>query len=166
MPMSDELISLNDKREQLSLAYVSAVASKAGYSISNVNLDRDSIDITVSSGSSRRASVAFQLKATSSPEWIGDELCFQLKKKNFNDLAIQRQVPLLLLVMELPASESDWLLIDENRLQLKKCCWYLSLEGRPKLEDQKSKVVRIPKENAFSVSVLKSLIAQSNEGKL
>ena len=155
-----QLLSENDKKEQLSLVYACAVATACGYTFSTQNLDRDSIDLTVSSRSSRRASVSFQLKCTSSPDWDGDALKYQLKAKNYNDLVAQRQVPLLLLVMELPPNPEDWLSISQEQLVLKRCAWWFSIIGQPET-DKGSKQVLIPRSNLFGIEAMRELITKS-----
>lgn len=163
--MPQPLLSENDRKEQLSQAYIAALAAGCGYTISIPNLDRDSIDIQVSSGSSRRASVQFQLKATSAPAWNGSDLSFQLKQKNYNDLVCERQVPLLLAVMVLPSQSADWLSISEQELVLKQCVWWHSLKGQL-ATDQGSKQVVISGSNLLNMVALTDLVARSESGTL
>lgn len=163
--MSQPLLSINDRKEQLSQAYVAALAAGCGYTVSIPNLDRDSIDIQVASGSSRRASVQFQLKATSSPDWVGSDLKFQLKQKNYNDLVVERQVPLLLAVMVLPPGEADWLRVSAKELVLKRCIWWHSLIGEPSTE-QGSKQIVISGMNLLDQPALTDLIVRSEGGTL
>ena len=160
-----KLLTDNDRKEQLSKVYLRAVAAACGFTTSEPELDRDSIDLIVMSGSSRRASVGFQLKATSSPHWDGNELVFQLKQKNFNDLTAKRQSPALLAVMEIPASPDDWLRISQDELVLKRCMWWLSLVGLQQTQ-QGSKQVRIPRANMVSVEALTELIEKSDRNEL
>lgn len=159
------LLSENDRKEQLSQAYVAAISARCGFTISIPSLDRDSIDLQVSSGTSRRASVQFQLKATSSPTWDDNELKFQLIAKNYNDLVARRQVPLLLAVMVLPDDPTDWLLIEPDHLILKRSVWWHSLIGLPAIE-QGSKQVRIPRANLLTTETLTDLISKSEENLL
>jgi Domain of unknown function (DUF4365) len=159
------LLTDNDRKEQLSRAYVAAIAAHSGFTVSIPDLDRDSIDIQVSSGTSRRASVQFQLKATSSPDWDGDELKFQLKAKNHNDMVMRRQVPLLLAVMVLPDNPTDWLVVDDTQLAMKRCVWWASLIGRPPTE-QGSVQVRLQKTDVLTSDALKDLIGLSEDNKL
>lgn len=163
--MLKPLLSINDRKEQLSQAYIAALAAGCGYTVSKPNLDRDSVDIVVSSGSSRRASVEFQLKATSSPDWIGNDLRFQLKQKNYNELALERQVPLLLAVMVLPSAEADWLSVSPDKLVLKRCVWWHSLIGEPQT-NQGSKQVVISGASVLDQSALIDLIDRSEKGTL
>ncbi|RBI74013.1 DUF4365 domain-containing protein [Roseovarius sp. TE539] len=161
----NQLLSENDKKEQLSFVYASAVATACGYTFSTQNLDRDSTDITISSRSSRRASIAFQLKCTSSPDWDEDVLKYQLKAKNYNDLVAPRQTPLLLLVMELPPEPEDWLSISREQLVLKRCAWWVSIIGQPET-DKGSKQVRIPRSNLFGIDAMQELIKKSETNAL
>lgn len=163
--MPQPLLSISDRKEQLSQAYVAALSASCGYTISIPNLDRDSVDIQVSSRSSRRASVQFQLKATSSPEWMGNDLKFQLKQKNYNDLVVERQVPLLLAVIVLPPQEIDWLNVSENELVLKRCVWWHSLIGEA-VTVQGSKQVVISGAKVLDQSALTDLIKRSEDGTL
>jgi len=163
MPLS--LLAENDRKEQLSQAYIAALAAGCGFTISVPNLDRDSIDIQVSSGSSRRASVAFQLKATSNPTWADSHLKFPLKAKNYNDLVLVRQVPLLLAVMVLPKDETEWIFIDAEQLVLRECMWWFSLIGEPRT-DQRSKQAEVPKANVLTMDVLEGLIKRSEDNTL
>jgi hypothetical protein len=163
--MLKPLLSINDRKEQLSQAYIAALAAGCGYTVSKPNLDRDSVDVVVSSGSSRRASVEFQLKATSSPDWIGNDLRFQLKQKNYNELALERQVPLLLAVMVLPSAEADWLSVSPDKLVLKRCVWWHSLIREPQT-NQGSKQVVISGASVLDQSALIDLIDRSEKGTL
>lgn len=163
--MPQPLLTMNDRKEQLSQAYIAALAAGCGYAISIPNLDRDSVDIQVSSGSSRRASVQFQLKATSSPDWVGNDLRFQLKQKNYNDLVLERQVPLLLAIMVLPSAEADWLSVSADELVLKRCVWWHSLIRQPQT-DQGSKQVVISGTNVLDQTALTDLIVRSENGTL
>jgi len=159
------LLTDNDRKERLSHAYIAAMAAHCGFTVLTHDLDRDTIDIQVSSGTSRRASVQFQLKATSSPNWDGDELKFQLKRKNYNDMVLQRQVPLLLAVMVLPEDPSDWLVVDDYQLAMKRCVWWASFIGKPPTE-QGSVQVRLKRNDALTPDALKSLILLSEGGQL
>ena len=163
MPLA--LLTENDRKEQLSQAYIAAISARCGFTISIPNLDRDSVDIQVSSGTSRRASVQWQLKATSSPNWDADNLKFQLKAKNYNDLVIRRQVPLLLAIMVLPDDPADWMIVDSDRLVMKRCVWWQSLIGLPATE-LASLQVSLPRANLLTMEALTTLISRSEENTL
>ena len=163
--MQDVLLSENDQKERLSLAYIAALAAFARYTISVQEPDRSSIDVTVHSRTSTYASVAFQLKATSVPEWADGELFFQLKAKNFNELECVRQTPALLAVMVLPSDRAEWLTVDETQIVLRRCVWWVSLRGLGQTT-QGSRQVRMPKANLLTVDTLRELVKKSEEGTL
>lgn len=163
--MTDALLTMNDKKEQLSLAYVAALAAGGGYTVSTRNSDRDSIDVTVHSRTRSYAAVSFQLKATSVPDWVDDELRFQLSSKNFNELESFRQTPALLAVMVLPFEPTEWLSVDDKQLVLRRCVWWVSLRGNGQTS-QGSRQVRLPRANLLTVDTLRDLITMSEEGTL
>lgn len=163
--MAGVLLSDNDRKEQLSLAYLKVLAAYCGYTWSVPNLDRDSVDIEVWSRSSRFGSVRFQLKATSSPDWTGEGLRFQLKAKNFNELSAISQTPRLLAVMVLPHDMAQCLNVDHDRLVLRRCMWWLSLKGRAPTE-QGSVQVTLPSANLLNPDALRDLIRRSDEDTL
>jgi hypothetical protein len=163
--ITNALLSSSDQKERLSLAYVSALAAGAGFTYSLRDLDRDSIDITVHSRTSSFAAVAFQLKATSSPNWSADGLRFQLGAKNFNELQTTRQTPALLAVMVLPSDDQKWLTVTEKQLVLRRCVWWISLRGAGPTNQGSMQVV-LPKANLLTVEALRELIAKSEAGTL
>jgi len=163
--MTGLLLTDNDRKEHLSRAYMHSLAAFCGYSWSAPNLDRDSIDIEVKSRTSRFAGVAFQLKATSSPNWSAHGLLFQLKAKNYNELVPAVQTPRLLAVMVLPEDKHDWLRADDQELALRNCMWWLSLKGQTPTE-QGSVQVTLPKANLLNPDALRALIRRSEENDL
>jgi hypothetical protein len=55
----------NDIKERLSVAYVVAVAPRAGCQVAEVLVDRNQIDVTISSIRGARVKIDAQLKSTS-----------------------------------------------------------------------------------------------------
>lgn len=163
--MTDALLTTNDQKERLSLAYVAALAAGGGFTLSVRELDRDSIDLTVHSRTSSFAAVGFQLKATSSPDWSDEVLRFQLGAKNFNDLEASRQTPALLAVMVLPPEPSEWMTVGDSQLTMRRGVWWVSLRGFGPTS-QGSRQVSLPKANLLTVESLRELIGKSEAGTL
>ena len=94
---------LNDIKERLSVAYLAAVTARAGYQISHLSIDKQSIDATVRPITGRKLSVDFQLKATSA-ECIGDlHVIFDLSVNNYDHLRDTKCTALhYLMVLVLP----------------------------------------------------------------
>jgi hypothetical protein len=157
-------LSENDRKEQLSVAYAWAIASKAGFAIASYNLDRNSVDLTFSAAGKKCPSVCVQLKATSHPKWVnGDtELAFTLSQKNYHDLRRDRVNPIYLVVLELPDAEPEWLEVNDNGLLLRRCAWWMSLANLPE-STSNTVTVRIPKSQTFTPDALMALMQQADE---
>jgi len=76
---------LTQKMEQMSVAYITAIAASVGCVVSNWSVDDDSVDCSVTSKTAGRPRIEVQLKATSQVEMIDfDEavsFSFRLKEK-------------------------------------------------------------------------------------
>ena len=86
--------------------------------------------------------------------------------KNYNDLRIFTQTPRLLVVLELPQDESQWMSVTAEELVLRRRAYWLSLRGRDEAPGQQSVTVQIPEHNVFDVEALRTLIEQSRNGEI
>ena len=150
----------NDRKAELSFAYLAALAAKAGYTCQRgPQPDVDSIDATIRSGDSRRTACDVQLKATSTRDQRNDGFHFRLSMKNYNDLSAARMVPLILLVLELPSDEAQWLECSVEQLTMRRCGWWEWLsESEP--TDAGSKTIVIPTAQRLGVSGIAPLMAR------
>ncbi|MCY3932746.1 MAG: DUF4365 domain-containing protein [Acidobacteria bacterium] len=161
--MIEAILSDHNRKAAMSHAYVSALAAEAGLSLQpGPDPDIDSVDATIRSGSPERDVIDLQLKATAAPEVKSDGLHFRLKQKNYNDMVMPRAVPLLLVVLELPSNESEWMDCTPERLIIKKCGWWLSLAGREPV-DSDSRTVVIPRSQRIGSTGLSPLFARALE---
>ena len=62
--MTPTLLSGPDQKEGLSVAYVKALAARAGFATSVPEQDRDSVDLRIMAGGPQRPALDLQLKAT------------------------------------------------------------------------------------------------------
>ena len=158
------LLTVSDQKEQLSLAYVTALAARAGFATSVPVPDRDSVDLSVHAGGPRRPALDLQLKATATLQSPQEGFVpFQLQIKNYDDLRINAQTPRLLVVLELPADESRWMTVTAEELALRRRAYWLSLRGFPDPDraGQQTVTVRIPEGNLLDVDALRDLMEQS-----
>ena len=66
--MTDALLSDNQRKAEISHAFLAALAARDGYSMQRgPDPDVDSIDATIRSGVPRREAIDVQLKATATP---------------------------------------------------------------------------------------------------
>ena len=165
--MTETLFTEPDQKEGLSVLYVRALATRAGFSTSVPKPDRDSVDLCIHAGGPRRPALDLQLKATVGfGEPQAGVLSFRLSIKNYNDLRVLTQTPRLLVVLELPPDESQWMTVTAEELVLRRRAYWLSLQGHDEVPGQQSVTVRIPEHNVFDVKALQTLIEQSRNGEI
>jgi hypothetical protein len=162
-----------DKMEELSYAYLHALAAKEGFRCVRPMPDRDSIDVEVQSTGKlapdsvlEGAMVQFQMKAIGKDELGAKEGKFsysKLKIKNYNDLRPKTAVPRLLAVLVMPKKEVEWLSHSINELVMKRCMYWYSLFGLPEIQtDQLTTTVHIPEAQTLTPSKLKELLVKAS----
>ena len=165
--MIDALLTKPDREEALSRIYAHAVATQAGYVTAEYSQDRDSVDLRIQAGGAMRPALDLQLKATvnllrSDKGYVQ----FPLKRKNYDQLRIDTQTPRLLVVLDLPKEEHQWMTITENELVLRHRAYWLNLKGWNETANQTSVTVRISEQNIFNVENLRALMEQSRQGSI
>jgi hypothetical protein len=155
----------NEQKQQLSFAYVHAVAARAGFACDRPSVDDDSVDAVIGAsglvnGRSliRSPRVEIQLKATSQDILHEDHLAFSLPVKNYDDLRGETLVPRALVVLHLPADPQEWLEQSEDELIARRCAYWVSLHGRPDPSSRQNVTVRLPRKNLFSVENLQAIM--------
>lgn len=165
--MTDDLFTTPDQEEALSRAYVHAVAARAGYMIATYDLDRDGVDLQLKAGGAMRPALDIQLKATinlGQPQ--AGQYSFRLNVRNYNLLRIPVQTPRLLVVLELPKDEEQWLTITAEELIMRRRAYWLSLSGSEEKDNTTSVTVQIPASNVFDIENLQALMEQSRKGSI
>ena len=159
-------MELNDRMEAMSFAYISAVGTGAGFDVRFPRRDRGSIDGTIHSEDPPFAEFQFQAKSTSAERIFGGDIRFPLPVGNQRDLAIRTTVPRILIVMLLPADESDWLAQSGDELCMRKCAYWTTLEGRDPSENRSTITVRIPLANLFDVGAAQRWMTEAERRQL
>ena len=154
----------NLRMEQLSMSYVRAVASGAGYQVSRPEPDVDSVDGVLMASFGQRPRIDSQAKATYQNVLLGGVIHFPLPVKNYDDLRADTRTPRILIVMLMPGDDMDWLTQSDRELCLRHCCYWLSLAGRPSVQNTSSVTVQIPTANMFNRAQLDDLMAKANAG--
>ncbi len=163
-----ELLTPADKTEALSCVYVKALAARAGFVTSVPSPDRDSVDLRIQAGGPFSPALEIQLKGTASldPEKSGYR-SFRLSAKNYRDLRANSQTPRLLVVVELPKDEVEWVTVTGEELVLRRRAYWLSLRGAgEEVAGRQTVTVRIPEENRLDVEALRHLIERSRSGEI
>lgn len=129
--MTDALLTPQDQEEALSRAYVHAVAARAGYVIATYDLDRDGVDLQIHAGGAMRPALGIQLKATINLGEARDgQYSFRLNVRNYELLCTPVQTPRLLVVLDLPQDETQWLTVTAEELVMRRRAYWLNLRDR------------------------------------
>lgn len=165
--MADELLSTADRQEALSRVYAHAVAAQAGYITAVYAEDRDGVDLRIQAGGEIRPALDLQLKATVNLTASDDgHFRFPLKRRNYDLLRMNTQTPRLLVVLDLPRDEREWMIITVEQLVLRRRAYWLNLRGSDETSNRRTVTVRIPKRNVFEPGGLHALMEQSRQGRI
>ena len=114
-----------------------------------------------------RPALELQLKATINlGEARNGTYQFPLRIRNYNLLRIPTQTPRLLVVLDLPRSQEQWMTVTENELTLRHRVYWANLNGLEETQNVESVSVPIPEQNLFNVPNLQDLMEQSRGGKI
>ena len=161
------LLTTTDREEAMSRAYAYAVASGAGYVTATYDMDRDGVDLRIQSGGAMRPALELQLKATINLGAADDGFYhFPLAIRNYDLLRIETQTPRLLVVLDLPREQEQWMIVNAEELVLRRRAYWLNLRGGEKVANQMSVTVKIPASNVFNVENLRRLMEQSRAGRI
>ena len=160
----------NQMKEQFSAAYVKAVVSVAGFTMSQPSVDHDSVDWTIArrggGGIIRSPKLDLQLKCTNHSALYSKTIPFQLKKKNFDDLKGEDfQAPRILVVVIVPKSIENWLKQDETALCMNHCGYWLSLRSFQSNANEDNTTVHLPRSNQFTVKALTAMMDRIGDNR-
>lgn len=164
----------NEQKQQLSIAYLHAVASAAGFALHTPSVDDDSVDRTVvARGWVHRKSVLrspkidVQLKSFSrgSLNTVEESFVFRLSKKNYDELRHRSLVPRLLVVLLLPTDMRQWIEQDDERMLSRHAAYYVSLAGMAPARHRSKVPVNLPRQNLLTVDALRRLMAAASQRK-
>jgi hypothetical protein len=162
----------NERKQQLSVAYLHAVASAAGFACQTPGVDDDSVDRTVvargwvhEQALLRSPKIDVQLKSmTRAPLAVGEgSFTYRLRKKNYDDLRHRTMVPRLLVVLLLPRDRSQWIEQNDERLLSRYAAHYVSLAGMPEASQRGKVPVVLSRKNLLSVENLHRLMVRASQ---
>jgi hypothetical protein len=165
------MMDLSQRKQQFSLAYVRAVATVAGFTVYQPEVDDESIDLGISGRVDDDLPcpprIELQLKCTSERLNQADPLVYRLKLKNYNDLRLAEPlVPRILVVMFVPEDVSEWLGQTNDQLTLRRCAYWISLRGLDETRIRSKVQVRLTRENIFSPLALRELMRKASRREL
>lgn len=148
----------NDIKEDISIAYLTAVASKAGIATNIRHRDVESEDVSLtfqtldSKGNKFISNLNIQLKSTSAIteyEITPTDIKYKLKVKNYNDLTQNRSTPIILGLLIIPNYENCVIWTIED-LMLNCTMYWISLKGKVKSANSHSATIKIPSEQLLN----------------
>lgn len=159
--------------EDLSISYLRAVAVKAEVKFNLFVRDSVSKDALLSKlvyteeGFPIEVNIFVQLKATCSQyEETENEIKYDLKVKNYNDLCMAGNVKILCLLI-LPHDCSEWVNQTADELVLKRCMYWTSFAHEAPTSNTSTIRVTIPKKRMLTVEALNDMIyTLANGGEL
>jgi hypothetical protein len=160
-------------QENLSIAYISAVAAKSGFMCQRQSQDYGTdieIGIVEQFGNSRRDTLfrlGIQAKASYNYTISDLDNCivYDLDVKNYNSLILEnRGIPAILVLYCMPSNDDDWLSVHDNCTILKYCGYWMSLRGKPESANNSTQRIKIPKEQIFTELNLTSIMERIKNG--
>jgi len=89
-----------------------------------------------------------------------------LKRRNYDLLMADTMIPRILVVMDLPKNEADWMEVTSEGLMLRRCAYWTSLGGLGETTNKESVTILIQRSNRFDVKSLQALMEQARRGTI
>lgn len=166
-------ITIQHTKEQLSLAYITAIAGLAGVNLGQRSVNDYGVDgyfrsVAIDPIERRRAetdfSVDFQAKASIAWQRRGANIIYDVERKAYNDMVRRSRAAAPLIVVLLCLPKEGWHEISEEQLILKHACyWWRLTDGSPITGTKKR--ISIPTNNILTPEVLVRLIAEEEATK-
>lgn len=161
----DGILPAPHRKERLSLAYVQAIAAVAGYVVSIPEPDLDGVDIQLRPRTPMFPAIDIQLKSTTKLTKKGSTLKYSLNRRNYDLLIGPSYNPRLLVVLDLPKDENQWLTISDAMVLRKRAYW-LSLRNWRPTQNKYRVTVHFPVSNVLSVDSLHNLMNSARTGRI
>ena len=151
------------QQEQISLAYLSAIATRAGATSATWNVDKDGVDVTL-----KRAHtlVEFQMKCTFSPKFLadGETLVYDLDVRTYNDLRQgNRCAAGYLGLVTCPRDLDEWLVHDEQSLLMNCVGYYARIQDMPEVSNEGTKAIHLPKAQRIDAAGMDEIFKFAHE---
>ena len=150
-------MATNFMQEQLSLVYVRAVVSNAGWRLSMPEVDDHGIDGTLEAPARGMNRVDFQLKSTTAYSIQRDSIAYDLRVEDYNRLILADDVPRILILYLMPDDPAEWVSHTQDKLCLRKCAYWVSLMGLPHSGNASTQRVGVPLANQFHSDGLQAM---------
>jgi hypothetical protein len=147
------------QQEQISLAYLAAVATRAGATSALWNVDKDGVDVTLQRDF---IDVAFQMKCTYAPILLsdGETYAFDLDVPTYNKLrAPNRSSAGYLGLVVVPRDLDEWLTHDEDSLLMRCKGYYARIQNSPDVSTKETTRIHLPKKQRLDQAGLDDIFS-------
>ena len=153
-------MSPNFIQEQLSWAYVRAAVFSTGFNLSIPAVDDHGIDGTIQSYSRGRTRVDFQLKSTTRYSVRNENIIYDLRAENYNQLIDTTDNPQVLILFVMPTNSEFWISQSHCAMCLRKAAYWVSLMGRQRSYNLETVRVEVPLANIFDRNGIQNMFNQ------
>jgi hypothetical protein len=168
------LLTKPHRQEALSRAYIQAVAARCGLSYqlrgTDYGIDLSLHEIVVQAGHYREAGhqLDIQLRSTATVSIGATDVRYDLEVRAAYNVLRDAQVrnPRVLVLYVFPEEEGEWLTCSEEQTVLRRSANWLSVVGKPSVQNRRTIRVAIPRTNLFSVEGLQGLLKRLREGEV
>jgi len=168
-------ITIQHTKEQLSLAYITAIAGLAGINLGQRPVNDYGVDgyfravsIVREGNLNRRAengfSIDFQAKASIGWKRQGNNISYYIERKAYNDMVRRSRAAAPLIVLLLCLPRSDWHDITEEQLLLRHACYWWRLGGGTPITTDRTRIL-IPCTNLLTPTALAQMMANEQMEK-
>lgn len=161
------------RKQQYGRAYVLGVAAQAGvnHAIPDNDFGVDGEFRSVRFDSARKryfdesCTIDYQLKSTVNVIFEDDVLKYDLEVKNYQDLIVERIMPMILILYVMPREEAEWFQVGPSETVMKRCAWWCSLQGLPDTSNTDKIRISIPIHQILTPEALKELLEKTRRGE-
>jgi hypothetical protein len=152
---------ITHQQDYFSRAVVQAIAAAAGVGATIPSYDQNSKDIVFEAADTidaPGAQLEAQLKCTMTVDPSPEAFSYDLPVGNYNSLRRPDTfIPRILIVVVVPSETPDWLVaVSPDTITLKRCAYWVSLQGEPETTNTSTIAVKIPTSQVFDVAGLLS----------
>jgi hypothetical protein len=166
-------VTPEQQKEEISRAYVAAVAAHCGYAIVSYSQDQGAVDLSIGAASPVGAGhladprIDLQLKCTSDKRRVKQKhVSCQFETVAKHDVLVRpRSTLFLLVVMVLPPDQDDWIAHSADELIMRRCAFYKIMNNESKATVS-APTVKVPRDNHFSPKALAALMERVSKGEL
>jgi len=162
----------NQRQEEISKAYLHAVAAKCGFAVGQWSQDHGCVDATVGAASKvgagflARPKIDVQLKATAQAGVEHDTfVSWSLDIDHYDALRAEASCPHLLVVLLLPNEVDEAVEHTVDHLLIRRCAFWVNMTGMAAAKaGAGSHTVRLPKSQVFSPDALRGILERVSQG--